>query len=225
MIARILIIDDDEPFAKVIERRIQTCLPNANFTKFNNLHGFREFRKDNPLATFDLVIIDEHLPDGRGSDFIKEQGLNQQPVLSVSSDLSDDMPARTFKAGAHYFLPKGKVSEALFQPLVLALIERFRLEREVENLKLTSALTDNVKTLVKTLKHEINNPLGTLMGACFVLKRSAKDPADQHTAELIEQSAKRIQHVLDQFTQALQLETVSKAEHQVFQVPGDKKWE
>jgi response regulator of citrate/malate metabolism len=225
MVSRIAIIDDDESFARILEKRVINCLEDAQFTKFNSLGGFKEFRNANPLAVFDLIIIDEHLPDGRGSDFIKDNNLYQQPVLSVSSDLSQDMPARSLKAGAHYFLSKSKVSEDLFQPLVLALIERFRMQQELADAKLEAALADNIRTLVKTLKHELNNPLGTLMGACFVLKRGAKDPADQHTSELIEQSAKRIQHVLEQFTEALKLEVVSKAEHQVFQVPGDKKWE
>jgi signal transduction histidine kinase len=221
----ILIIDDDQAFRKLLELRLKVFLKTIEVTTFDNLASAREYLSTSN-QTFDLVLLDEHLPDGRGSKFLAENIFEGLAVLSLSSDDAPEIPGALVQAGAAYFLNKTQVSEPLFKPLVLGIIDRNKLKLQLEKAKIDSAVIETVKTLVGTLRHEINNPLGAVLGAAYLLRTDRGDAEDlKEAAELVESSGKRIKHVLDKLCEAVALESVTKANHKVFHIPGDKPWE
>ena len=222
----ILMIDDDQDFKKLLEKRLRSFFTITNLTTFDNLTSARDFLKENPNSKFDLVILDEHLPDGRGVELLKEGWFEDLAVLSVSSDTAPEIPGAALKAGATYFLNKASTSQGLFEPLVRGIIDRNRLQHQLTAARLDSAIIDTVKTLVTTLKHEINNPLGAVLGAAFILRNNPTANEDQkQAAELVESSGQRIKYVLEQLSKAIEIESVSKAHQKVFHIPGDKPWE
>ena len=224
MTTSILIIDDDASFRKLLELRLKSFIPDIAITQKDSLARAREYLTTE--KNFDLVILDEHLSDGRGSELLQEGWFQDLAVLSVSSDDSPQIPGASLKAGATYFLSKFRVSEPLFQPLVQGLIDRNKLQRELSQTKLEAVVTDTVKTLVATLRHEINNPLGAVLGAAYLMRNMpAATPEQKEVAELVEASGKRIKHVLDQLCDAILVQSVQKADHKVFQIPGDKPWD
>jgi len=229
-----LIIDDDDAFRKILERRLRAFIPLLTVTDFEAITPAREFLSNSrrtkelgngPTVEFDLVILDEHLPDGRGTDLLAEGWFEGLAVLSVSSDNSPEIPGTSLKSGATFFLPKPAVSEPLFKPLVLGLIDRNKLQREVAAVRSERDRAETVRTLVATLRHEINNPLGAVLGAAYLMKQSASStPEQKSAADLVESSGKRIKHVLDELCEAVAISSVTKADQQVFQIPGDKTW-
>ncbi len=221
-----LIIDDDGAFKMLLERRLKSFVPDLSVTYFNRLALAREYLSQNTDAAFDIVFLDEHLPDGRGADFLSEGLFKDLAVLSVSSDTAPEIPGKTLSAGAAYFLSKTSVSEPLFRPLVEGIIDRNKIQRELSKLKMDSLVVDTVRTLVGTLRHEINNPLGAVLGAAYLLRNNAAASADQkEAAQLVESSGQRIKHVLDELCKAIQVESVTKANQKVFHIPGDKPWD
>jgi signal transduction histidine kinase len=75
------------------------------------------------------------------------------------------------------------------------------------------------------LQHEINNPLGATFGATYLLKNLNSSEEDRQKAiELINESSKRIQQVLKQLVDTSELESVTKGGEELYQIPGDKKW-
>lgn len=225
MTFQVLIIDDDSSFRKILELRLKSFISEMSLKTFDNLTKARTFLKENNKPYFDLVIIDEHLPDGRGVEMIGEGWFEDLAVLSVSSDTAPEIPGSAVQAGATYFLNKVHVSEPLFKPLVEGIIERNRMRQELNKVKLDGAIIETVKTLVGTLRHEINNPLGAVLGAAYLLRKDQKASKEQkEAAELVESSGKRIKYVLDELCQAVALEPVTKANQKVFHVPGDKPW-
>ncbi|MBX7143140.1 MAG: response regulator [Oligoflexia bacterium] len=219
------IIDDDQSFKRIVEMRLKSFIPELSLTHFPNLASAREFFKSNKDAQIDLVILDQHLPDGQGIDFLNEGLLPDVAVLSMSSDNSPEIPGAALQAGAAYFLSKVNVSEPLFKPLVQGIIDRNRLQRELHKTKMNGVIVETVKTLVGTLRHEINNPLGAVLGAAYLLKTHQTASSEQKdAAELVESSGRRIKHVLDQLCQAISMEPVTKANQKVFHIPGDKPW-
>lgn len=226
MSSKILFIDDDEAFKKLLEVRLKSFIKEIKITKFDCLNKAREYFNQNPVLDFDLVILDEHLPDGRGVELLGEGWFAELAVLSVSSDDSPEIPGASLQAGAMYFLNKTSVSEPLFKPLVQGIIDRNKIQRELNKAKIDTAVIDTIKTLVSTLRHEINNPLGAVLGAAYLLRKDEKASEQQkEAAELVESSGKRIKHVLDQLCEAVSVEPVTKANQKVFQVPGDEPWE
>lgn len=221
-----LIIDDDTSFKMLLERRLRSFIPELSVTYFNKLGLAREFLKSTKELNFDIVFLDEHLPDGRGADFLNEGLFQDLAVLSVSSDTAPEIPGKTLQAGATFFLSKVSVSEPLFRPLVEGIIDRNKIQRELTRLKLDTVVVDTVRTLVGTLRHEINNPLGAVLGAAYLLRsNSSASPEQKEAAELVESSGKRIKHVLDELCKAVAVEPVTKANQKVFHIPGDKPWD
>ena len=223
---KVLIIDDDASFKKLLELRLKSFIPGLNITTFDSLTSARKFLGSTDTTQFELVILDEHLPDGRGVELLNEGWFRELTVLAVSSDASPEIHGASVQAGAAYFLNKLHVSGPLFKPLVQGIIDRNRLQRELASSKLDAAVIETVKTLVATLRHEINNPLGAVLGAAYLLRSDKDANEDQKkAAELVESSGKRIKHVLDQICQAVKVEPVTKASHKVFHIPGDTRWE
>jgi response regulator of citrate/malate metabolism len=220
-----LIIDDDLAFKRILEMRLKSFIPQLQVTHFPVLAEAREFLKITKNLQIDLVLLDQHLPDGRGLDFLAEGWFPDVAVLSLSSDPAPEIPGAAIQAGAMYFLQKTCVSDALFKPLIQGIIDRSRLVRELARSKTDAVVLETVKTLVGTLRHEINNPLGAVLGAAYLLKAHESATAEQkQAAELVESSGRRIKHVLDQLCEAVHMESVTKAHQKVFHIPGDKPW-
>ena len=223
---RVLIIDDDAAFRRILEVRLRSFMPQLLVEVFERLDEARAYLEQNPEAAFDLVVLDEHLPDGRGVELLNEGWFEGQAVLSISSDDAPEIPGNLVQAGAAFFLRKVSVSEPLFKPLVLGIIDRNKLQRELQHTKLKAAITESVKTLVNTLRHEINNPLGAVLGAAYLIRTQNQVSTEQkQAAELVESSGKRIKHVLDQLSEAVALTPTTKAHQQLYHIPGDKPWD
>lgn len=219
----VLIIDDDDGFAMILERRLANALGGSIVIKRGkNLAEGRSLIKE---LSPDLVVLDQHLPDGRGVDLLTEGILAGKAVLAMSSDDAPDMPAATIRAGAHFFLPKLQVSATFFAPLLSALIERVRLEKSLQEARAHATAMETIRTLISTLQHEINNPLGAILGGAFVLKNSPQTTPDQKEAiRLVEDSGKRIADVIKQLSEAVSLDRVKKGTVDVFHLPNDPKW-
>lgn len=220
----ILIIEDDESFAKVLQIRLRSWKGDAALTNAKSLEQARAILNQEGTE-FDLIIMDQHLPDGLGADLFDHPKVQTTTVLAVSADESPEVPARAVKAGAHHFLGKRQVTEALFIPLLEALLERQRLAKQLRELEIRESKMESIKTLLATLRHEINNPLGAVFGGTYLIRSGGKLAAEQEQAlELVEASSSRIKHVLEQLCAAAELEQVTKANERVFHVPGDAPW-
>lgn len=222
-----LIVEDDTAFLKLLELRLKAWQPDIKIQHTPSIADARKFLDQNSTAV-DLVILDQHLPDGMGSELLTHPGIGSATVLALSSDEAPDLPAAALRAGAGHFLKKTQVREPLFLPLIDALIERKRFESEAITSKLRESRLESIRTLLATLRHEINNPLGAVLGATYLLRSAGNLDHEQSNAlSLIESSGERIHHVLRELCAAAELrglEEVTKAHERVFQVPGDPAW-
>lgn len=220
----ILMVEDDPSFQKMVEMRLRAWNDQVEITFAGTLGQARNII-DSPDRRFDLVILDHHLPDGLGASLVGHPRLSESAVLAVSSDHSPETPGQAVRAGAQHFLEKRQVSEPLFIPLLEAMLSRKKLENELSVAKLKQMKTQTVKMLVSTLRHEINNPLGAVLGGAYLVRNSGGLSSEQSEAlKLIEASGNRIKHVLNQLCEAVEVQEVTKAQEQIFHVPGDKPW-
>lgn len=226
MSSKILIVDDDPAFRKILQLRLKSFLGECDIQICDCLTAARNFLNTHSIDDFDLIVLDQHLPDGTGTELLNEGIFQGMGVLSVSSDEAPEIPGASLEAGASFFMSKKDISDALFQPLVRGIISRNKLQKELNTARLDATVVDTIKTLVGTLKHEINNPLGAVLGAAYLIRNQDNASPEQiEAAELVESSGQRIKHVLDQLANAIDLELVNKANHRVFHIPGDEPWE
>lgn len=217
----VLIIEDDKNFRRIVELRLKGWRQDLDISVAENLAQAAE-ALDNRV--FDLVIKDQHLPDGLGSEF-RHKNLDGCTLLAVSSDDRPDLPVDAIRGGAQHFLGKRQVTEPLFIPLIEALLEKTELQAQVVKNAVRQSRMETITRLVTTLKHEINNPLGAVLGGTYLVKTAGYLDEEQTKAlKLIEESGERIKHVLQELDAAVDLEEAKKASEDVFIVPGDKPW-
>lgn len=221
---QVLIIDDDLSFTNLVKIRLEQILKNISIQNFASLASAEKFlKKANP--NFDLVVIDQHLPDGLGSDFIKKGLFGSTAVLSMSSDQAIEIPAKSIGAGATFFLQKDDLSKPLFEYLIHGLIQRNQIAKELNETNKKLVKLDTIKKLISTFKHEINNPLTAIFGASFILKRKYEHEKEQMEAiQLIDTSSKRIKEIIESIDRNPDLTEENKANQNVYQIPGDKPW-
>ncbi len=119
---RILHIDDHPLLRKGFQEALAVEFPGALLSQAASLEEARvQLLKD-----WDLVILDQNLPDGRGVEFLT--GLVTKPSTLVLSMYEDGALARLAKeAGAKGYASKGEHPEKLFEAIraVLAGNESF----------------------------------------------------------------------------------------------------
>lgn len=219
-----LIVEDDPNFKKVVEIRLKSW---REALAIKSAASIREARAllDDKTNLFQLVILDQHLPDGMGRELLQHPNLEAAAVLAVSADDSPELPAEAVVAGAAHFLSKRQISEPLFIPLVEAILARKKLESQLLAARLRQSRLETIKVLIATLRHEINNPLGAVLGGAYLLRTQKNLGEEQSEAiRLIEASGNRIKHVLKQLCETVDLEEVQKGQEKLFQVPGDPSW-
>jgi CheY-like chemotaxis protein len=219
----ILIIDDDRNFRKILSIRLKNGFPSCRIIEMEDLESASAFLENN--NNIDLIILDQHLPDGTGTEFLENRIPRSIPVLSMSSDEAPEIPAATLLKGARFFLTKKNVSEPFFIPLAASLVDRSAIERKMNEAARSAEILESVRTLLRTLQHEINNPLGALFGGMYVLQSDKNLSNDSKEAlELANESARRIKKVLDALSETAELEAVHKATETVYHIPGDPDW-
>ncbi|MDD2943451.1 MAG: histidine kinase dimerization/phospho-acceptor domain-containing protein [bacterium] len=217
-----LVVEDDLSFLKILEIRLRGWYPNLDLTVAHSLSKAREWleKKD-----FELLILDQHLPDGIGSTLLSHPGCNKCAVMALSADDSPELPGNAVRAGATHFLGKRQITEPLFTPLLEAILARKQLEMAIVERQLSESRLKTIKVLLATLRHEINNPLGAVLGGTYLMRSAGKLGESQIEAlRLIEDSSHRIKHVLERLCETADLEEVTKGTEKVFHVPGDDPW-
>lgn len=221
----IFILEDDPQFRKILELRLRGWRSDLEITVAESIAAGRKTLDANP-ASYSLAILDQQLPDGSGVELLTHPSLTHVPVLAVSADDSPELPANAVGAGAAHFLGKRQISAPLFTPLLDAIIRRHEIEEELRNFEIKKSRMSTIQTLLGTLRHEINNPLGAVLGGAYLMRSGESLSEEQEEAlRLIEESGKRIKHVLEQLCDAAELEEVTKGHEQVFHIPGDPEWE
>ena len=221
----VFILDDDDKFRTLLQIRLKAWKGDVEFTIAKNLAEGKKIL-DESSENFELAIFDHELPDGVGEELMDHPRLQDVAILSMSSHQAPELPGQVVKAGARHFLGKMQVSEPQFVHLIEGLIQRSHLEKELLEAKLHKSKMDTIKTLLGTLAHEINNPLGAVLGGTYLVSSAGKlDEQQAEAVRLIDESGKRIKHVLKQLCEAADLELVVKGDEEVFHVPGDAPWQ
>jgi signal transduction histidine kinase len=201
--AKILIIDDEEPNVRLLER----MLKRAQFENFLSITDSREaaaiFEKYQP----DLVLLDLHMPVIDGFGVIAQLGEliasdDYLPIVVLTADVTQQTKQRALAAGATDFLTKpfehlevllrignllrSRLSHLEIQEQNASLEDSVRLR----TIELENALTElkntqqqviqqerlaALGTMAGGIAHDFNNALGIIMGFTELLLGDAKN--------------------------------------------------
>ena len=150
----VLIVEDEEAHALLVRRAFESAPRPVDVTVAQSLRIARDkLAEDVP----DLVLVDLHLPDGKGIELLpKEDGLPRYPIVIMPSHGDEQMAVDALKAGALDYVVKSY--EVLADMPRIAdralrewrhVIEREEAERALrESEERLQAILDNAPTVV-----------------------------------------------------------------------------
>lgn len=109
---KILLVDDHEIVRRGLRQLLAEAWPEAEFGEVDRIAAARESLTS---MRWDLVLLDNNLPDGSGLDLIADvrKRCPDAAVLVLSSYPEQEFAARAFKLGAAGYLTKSSVSDEM----------------------------------------------------------------------------------------------------------------
>ena len=223
--ARILIIDDEDG----IQKGCRKVLAQHGFhieAACTIKEGLEKIR-DN---SFDLVLLDVMLPDGKGIDIIPRLHERDPDLVCVvmTGYATVELAVQAMKAGAYSFITKPFSADLLLLTVNQGL-EKRQLSRDVKRLKSFEHEVSQLWSLAKgeldgfdqlnrdfigpaafrlTIAHEFRAPITALL-SFLILLRKGYVPADQQD-KIIDSAIERAQDLLDLVDDLMNLTTAKE---------------
>ncbi|QIF04008.1 hybrid sensor histidine kinase/response regulator [Roseimicrobium sp. ORNL1] len=184
---RKLLILDDNGIDRETCRRYLTKAPGSNyeFVEHNSVEGAMDIvLSERP----DCILLDYHLHDGNGVEFLQELvsvgGPRSFPVVMLTGTGNEAIAVQVMKAGAQDYLVKDRlnpdllhraVENAMYKAHTERLLEQQR--REMEQLFLeTQEANARKDQFLAALSHELRTPLTPVLAAVTATDVENSDP-------------------------------------------------
>jgi putative two-component system response regulator len=172
---KILICDDDPQDRKLIRTYLQMIAGRDVITL--EAGQAAEIQKAVDVGEFDIVLMDLHMPDKSGAEWLKEiVEMQLAPVVILTGYGDEDIAVESLQQGAFGYLPKRRLSAESLANRIDDAIEKWRglmLSRgnfdQLEKLANVDSVTGELlrqkflKTLCKTIGYETMEALATIV--------------------------------------------------------------
>lgn len=165
MITRtVLIVEDESAFALSFQHILKRSLEyNYQITSVTSAEdALQAIRK---AGRFDVILLDYFLPGINGAEFLKTLRSSDQETVVVVISASQDYKIvhDVFKLGADDFITKEEFSNSyVLEKAILAGLEKKEYQKEIANREIAHQRLDAITTLIRTIHHELNNPLAII---------------------------------------------------------------
>jgi signal transduction histidine kinase len=199
---RILVVEDC-PEDRVLYKRLLTrgSTPFEVLEAENAAQGL-ELGRNNEV---DCVLLDYHLPDSDGIDFIRAfQQQAKSPdaaVIMVTGQGNEKTAVEAMKMGALDYITKSSISEAYFVMSILNAIERSHLKQQI--VKYQQDLEKSNRALSEfahIVSHDLKAPLRRMVSYCDLLKEEAKGKLESEAEKYVDRlsaNAARLQRFIN----------------------------
>ena len=195
---KVLLIEDDSSIAGLIKYYLKDYRDYSFRVDWVD-SAESGIEKISNSGDYELVILDYYLPGLNGVEalkILKARGINV-PVMVLTRAKENEIAAEILKLGAVDYYVKEDVIGPLFPVLIVSIVERENLKREIEkNKDERSQKIEAIQELVITVSHEVNNPLAAIKLATNILLK--KDlPVDIKTyIKIIKENVDRIEQTI-----------------------------
>jgi response regulator of citrate/malate metabolism len=165
MVTRNILIVEDEPavaqsFHHVLRRSLEY---NYQVKIVDSAEGALESLKK--VGAFDVILLDFYLPGISGDDFLRALRTRDQDTVVIVISASQDyrIVHDVFKLGADDYLTKEELTNAyILEKAILAGLEKHEYQKEASRIEITRQRIDAITTIIRTVQHELNNPLAII---------------------------------------------------------------
>ncbi len=160
---RILLIEDNQDHAELIQRSLTKGFPNLQVKLTRNVQdAFRALEKNN----FDLILCDYYLPDARGENHIRQlyKMAPEAPIVVVTGQGDEKIAARSIKAGAEDYVVKTRDALAALPSILKRAVTKHKSHQNKKKLEIKKHLHRHQKTAAKVLNEVelLSNKMKTL---------------------------------------------------------------
>lgn len=153
---KILIIDDDRSFRKIVTRMMGRAGLTVEVTEASNCaEGVEELNQN----VFDCALLDYQLPDANGIHLLQEVlhfGGTSTPIIFVTGKGDETIAAQALKTGALDYIPKEKLSPELLSQCIHNVIKVHDLELRANQAEYLLVETERqYKRIVETISEII----------------------------------------------------------------------
>jgi signal transduction histidine kinase len=163
---RVLIVEDNEDDASLILAHLEKSGVAVTSERVLDEQGLRSALKN---QTWDAVLSDYSLPSFTAYDVLRivEEIARDLPVIVLSGTIGEeDTAVSLLRAGARDFILKDR--PVRLPPALTREVREARLREDQRQMREQLLLSDrmaSIGTLASGVAHEINNPLGVLLGS------------------------------------------------------------
>ncbi|WP_370400752.1 response regulator [Sulfitobacter sp. JB4-11] len=199
---RVLILED-ERFDR--HRLARLCSGLARPCTLTNAATLADFTTALESGTFDLVILDYHLPDGTGLDALEQVRMSARNctagIIMITGQGHDAIARRAREDGCSDYLTKDELTAPAFQRAVANALQKSELTVELETQTFARAEVEAVLAhFAGQCARDIKPMLSRMMRQLRALRRAGGAPPDADPA-LIEESCMAMWQFLQQLEQ------------------------
>ncbi len=207
---RILLIEDDRYHAVLVEKALMFSHLNCTVDKaFSASEGLQMLSE----KEYDLLLLDYGLPDSNGLVAIREIKACgfKKPIIITTGEGNEKIAVEFMKSDVCEYIVKDEQYPRIVPYVISQVLEKDRLRRKNEELESRALETEKISAVVKTIRtlnHEINNPLMTVLGNAQLL-RTPKYELSQGAAQkvkTIEEGALRIKEITKELANVVRLQ-------------------
>jgi len=204
---RFLLVDDDPDDLLFTGESLQAALTCDVETAKTGAQALQKIAATG--ESFDVVLLDNGLPDMSGLDVLSElrAGTNALPVVMVTGFGSESVVVDALRRGASDYVVKTADYLKVLPEVVAQVIERERLRRRAEHLEgehLRFAQLAAVGEMAAGIAHEIRNPMQVIAGMASLVHDSyrALSPQDmERCTQAIVDNCAQLNRVLEEVLQ------------------------
>ncbi len=127
---KILIVEDEKIYHTLIKRSFTKYSGNFSLTFTKTV---TEAKKQAKNGSFDIIIADYYLPDGEGTELIKDGIISKRmPVIFLTGRGSEEIAAAVLKAGAADYIVKSDHAIDTLPELTFKTVRSWKTEQELK---------------------------------------------------------------------------------------------
>jgi signal transduction histidine kinase len=220
-----VLVVEDSPEDRVLYKRILRR-DNANFRVLEAESAAQglEMGQNNEV---DCVLLDYHLPDADGMDFIKsfqQHAMNPQAaIIMVTGQGNEKTAVEAMKLGALDYITKSSISEAYFAQSILNAVERSRLRQQISRYQRDLEKSNrSLSEFAHIVSHDLKAPLRRIVSYCDLLREEAKGKLEGDAAGYVDRlsaNALRLQRFINDL---LEFSRVMHAQEEIKEVDLNK---